>query len=361
MLLNSPFTRSPGAALPFVPRRFDDETIWSWVSRIALYYGWTADELLSLLQEGEVSWDGSFRDPDVDVDPPAQFVARLSTFTGVPQAIIRSWQVTRVSSLLWMDDRGAFCPACWSSPGSVPYIKMAWLDAWTVDCAIHKRPLISIRPTRRARRLPDWSIAWGAEAGWARAANVRHRRRQEGPRVEVPPTLNRLRHHWSAADTHESLPVHVTSPANPFERELVLLAGDSCAGFSLARAYYDLRDDLRWRNTPEGFDSTLPITEPLGSLSLRAAAIVIGASLYDLMTGTTVRDPDTANPLRKAISEIYGRPRHWLASRILQWPAARRRAWSKLFEWPTESECRQVTLHPLAKATGSSEAMPYRT
>lgn len=346
MFTASPRTESARTALPFVPKRLSDETLWSWITRIALYYGWTADDFLSMLKdEDDDTWSDTFRDPDFDVDPPISILRRLSQFTQIPAETIRSWRVTRSTSLLWIDDRTAFCPACFSALGAVPYVRSAWIDAWAIDCEIHRRPLISIRGTRRARRLPDWSAAWGAERGWALAANVRRRARGEGARVEIPPTLNPIRH-YCGSDESASIPIHTYRPQDAFERELVLLAGMTHNGFSIARTYYDLREELQWRNTPRGFDANIPVTEPVGRLSLRAGAIVIGAALFDLLTGRAVRDPDTANPLRRTLSELHGRPRQWLTSRILSWPRTRQRAWADLFEWPTDTERQRAQARP---------------
>lgn len=328
--------------LPFVPRRFADETLWSWITRIALYYEWAADDFLAILLEDNHCWAVPFHRPDVDVEPPNSLLTRLSTITNIPVETLESWRLAPASSTLWMDDRTAFCPDCWDSPGGALYIRVAWLDAWTVDCEIHRRPLISIRSSRRAWRLADWSVAWGSQRRWALAAHVPQYPREVDARVEVPPTFNAMRHTAAVADDALDIPMHVRRPDSAFERELVLMAGHNLLGFSIARVYYDLEDDLQWRNIPHGFDWNRPLTQPLGPLSLRACAIRIGSVLFDLLSGAVVRDPATANALCTLLSELRGRPRLWLTSKVAAWQTEHQMAWLGVFGWPTKADYRQA-------------------
>jgi hypothetical protein len=47
--------------LAYSPAIRADETLWSWLTRVALYHGWSADEFLTLLGFGAPSWNDHFR------------------------------------------------------------------------------------------------------------------------------------------------------------------------------------------------------------------------------------------------------------------------------------------------------------
>jgi hypothetical protein len=68
-----------------------------------------------------------------------------------------------------------------------------------------------------------------------------------------------------------------------FEKRLVLLAGRSWGEFSLVHALFDLHERVAWRNTAQGYDPERPLTEPVGSLTIRSGAIRIGPALADIL------------------------------------------------------------------------------
>jgi hypothetical protein len=123
-----------------------------------------------------------------------------------------------------------------------------------------------------------------------------------------------------------------------FERELVLLAGRPWKEFSLVRAFFDLHERIAWRNTPEGYDPDHPLTEPLGSLTLRSGAIRIGRALVDILFDRPYREPRIANPLRRWIGALYGKPRMHLLRELASWPVPLRERWKRQFEWADEYE-----------------------
>ncbi len=116
-----------------------------------------------------------------------------------------------------------------------------------------------------------------------------------------------------------------------WEKRLVLLAGRRWKEFSLVRAFFDIREGIAWRDSAQGYDPKQPVMEPVGSLVIRSGAIRIGRALTDILFERSYRESRIANPLRRWISDLYGKPRRWLQTEILTWPAAERTRWKRQF------------------------------
>lgn len=70
--------------LPFVPRPYEDETLWSWVTRTALYWGLTADEFLQRLGVVAGVWGQDSQNMDLDCSPPSEFRNGSRRSRGLP-------------------------------------------------------------------------------------------------------------------------------------------------------------------------------------------------------------------------------------------------------------------------------------
>jgi hypothetical protein len=104
------------------------------------------------------------------------------------------------------------------------------------------------------------------------------------------------------------------------------------------RAFFDIREGIAWRNSAKGHNPNQPVMEPVGSLAIRSGAIRIGRALTDILFERPYRESRIANPLRRWISDLYGKPRRWLQTEILTWPPPERTRWKRQFEWGDEFE-----------------------
>jgi hypothetical protein len=112
----------------------------------------------------------------------------------------------------------------------------------------------------------------------------------------------------------------IAALAATYEKRLVLLAGKNWGEFSLTRAFFNVHERIAWRNSEKGLDIQRQVTEPLGSLAIRSGAIRIGRALVDILFEQAYREPRIANPVRRWISGLFGKPRKWLISEIVAWP-----------------------------------------
>jgi len=352
------------------------------MTRVAQYHGWTADEFLALLGQDTTQWEGYFRQDDVDCAPSQGLLDSLAEITGFARDELAPHQLAPTDSTLWLDDRVAFCESCWAQSNTIPYVRRAWLDAWCIECPVHQCVLVTIAKVHRPRKGADWNAAWSSRYDWAQRTNALWTPNTSEllgrgslvivrpPRVNAsePPEdcrvgneegdglfdrQNALRLHYipsgrgeqRTADTGSAPPAVAVEGGlgtNPvpaaLEKRLVLLAGRSWAEFSLVRAFFNLHERISWRNTAEGYDPDQRLTEPVGSLTIRSGAIRIGRALTDILFEQPYREPRIANPLRRWIGGLYGKPRVHLLRELGGWPAPVRERWKHQFEWGDDYE-----------------------
>jgi hypothetical protein len=334
--------------LPFVPRQYEDETLWSWVTRTALYWGLTAEEFLQRLGVfGEV-WDQDSQNTDLDCSAPSEFIQRLSHVTGVPREFIERHVVSQSPSTLLLDDRVAFCERCFDDlavTGS-PYVKAAWLDAWCIRCPIHRWPLCTVQEARRALQGGDWNRIWAVKPLWASATLAVQPDSHPGvinhsdaflwyPPTECLPTdgLNR----------YQRGPVRVASigevagtgrPQDNFERSLVLLAGQVFSDFSMARAFFSVDQHLAWRNRVSELDGAQSLSEPLGSLAIRSGAIQVGEVLLDILLQRSPRRVRLAHDIRVLVRGLNYSTQWLILDELVDWPPEMCARWADSFGWP---------------------------
>jgi hypothetical protein len=338
----------PVKPLPFVPRLYDDETLWSWLTRMALFWGVTADEWSAKVGAGNESWQCDSPPMDVDCTPVPQLIELLSQLTGLSSHKIREHIIPRVPSTLWLDDRVAFCERCFDEMAHTgsPYVRSVWLDAWCIKCPIHRLPLCTVREARRPRQHVDWNRVWAAKRSWAAATlavlpdphpGLMHR----GEAVLwYPPTECLSGDDWIR---YPSRPLSATgwlsvegtrALDDAFERALVILAGQVFSDFSMARAFFNVNERLEWRNTWKGLDETRPVCEPLGSLATRACALRVGAALADILLKRPPQDELTER-IRELMRALNSSTRALINEELVYWPLALCDRWITAFGWPS--------------------------
>lgn len=90
--------------LAYSPAIQADETLWSWLTRVSMYHGWSADEFLRLLGFG-APWDDHFRQVDVDCAAPSELLGRLASVTGFDCSLLVAHQVEPSTKTLWLDEK----------------------------------------------------------------------------------------------------------------------------------------------------------------------------------------------------------------------------------------------------------------
>ena len=342
--MNALVTQFEFEPLPFAPRLYADETLWSWMTRTALYWGFSAEEfLIGLGSSSEVAASPSVT-PDFDCAPSRVLTERLSYVTGVPQEVIRSHIIARHSALLWPEGRAAFCELCFDelAVNGSPYVRRAWLDAWCIQCPRHRVPLCTVQQTDPAHRPIDWNRIWTAKRAWASATLARypdpHPAVIQHSEVQLwypplqclrPDGLDRYPRNAAARPAARS-PESRGRPENPFERQLVILAGQVFSDFSMARAFFSIRDRLTWRNTGRGLDPA----EPLGTLALRSGAIRIGAALADVLLRRPARNAALTVAIRDLVRGLNRATQRLINAELALWPSVWCDRWVAVFGWP---------------------------
>lgn len=334
----------PLEPLPYAPPIEAEESLWSWITRVALYHGWLPDHFLLELGFAESKWESYFRHPDVDCAAPDDLIDRLAEVTEYSRTLLANHVIEPSPSTLWLDDRVAFCETCWSEDPT-PYVRRSWLDAWCIDCPLHGCSLVTLPELKRPRRAADWNAAWSCRADWAeptRATCTAEIRRS------LMSTQHRIPRPVGAVDRAADLPPPSTDAAgsaamNAVERRLVLLCGKAWGEWSIVRAYFNVENRLQWRNTDHGYDPQRPVLEPLGSLDLRSGAIRLGRAMFDILFDQPYREPRIADSLRSWMGGLFNRPRQWLMMELAAWPEPIVTRWKQKFEWCNELEWRRIT------------------
>jgi len=128
-----------------VPPPYEDESVSSWLARIAALHWVSLRELVAQMD---------LRSPDPDLALAPRDIARLQKLTRQPADVIRSMplrhdfpQATRLDLVERGDETGLraqLCPRCLDddiSLGRDHYVRREWLLIWTAACAKHGDPL----------------------------------------------------------------------------------------------------------------------------------------------------------------------------------------------------------------------------
>lgn len=336
------------AALPFVPPLHGDESLWSWITRIALYWGEAAEEWIDRLGCAQERWELDSPPTDFDCAPGSRVVEQLSLLTDVPSRIIQEHVIPRGASTLWLDDRIAFCERCFDemSVSGSPYVRSAWLDAWCINCPIHRTPLCTVQEAHRAGQRADWNRVWVAKISWAAATLARLSDPHPGliehgevvlwyPPIDCLANDPRVRYRKAKACTSVECSVRDTCrPDESVERLLVILAGQVFSDFSMARAFFNINERLGWRNTWTGLDTAEPVEEPLGSLTTRSCAIRIGTALTDIILRRLPREYSLTREVRELVRGLNRSTQALINEELIHWPESLSYTWSTIFGWP---------------------------
>jgi hypothetical protein len=157
-------------AAPY-PRPYPDETLSSWIERIAIFYGgelhaWAADLLVQV---------GDFFSPEhQDLDCSERVRRLLHRMTGMALDELPSVLPGSAPLTLSRWHRVAFCPQCWDddiAAGRQPFIRGQWALWHQVWCARHHQ-LLCMRNVSAFHLKWDnasWAPLWQARANWAQA------------------------------------------------------------------------------------------------------------------------------------------------------------------------------------------------
>jgi hypothetical protein len=128
--------------LGLAPRLRADETISSWLERLAGAYGMTTIELMRWLGYRTACSYSGVSILDLDVCPPPDLSSVLAQHTAVSAAQIDGHRLPALG-LLSPERRRAFCPTCWSEQG--PYRRREWTHSLSLICLRH-RQLLAEKP-----------------------------------------------------------------------------------------------------------------------------------------------------------------------------------------------------------------------
>ncbi|HXQ23960.1 MAG TPA: TniQ family protein [Candidatus Acidoferrales bacterium] len=114
-------TRHAMRRLAPIPVLHPDETLGSWIDRLARGQHATRDELVrALCAENDIDralWD-------LDTDAPSEFLARLGARTGVRLSALRRLMVPGGAPLM-AGEGEPHCPVCWLDPAE-RYVRREW-------------------------------------------------------------------------------------------------------------------------------------------------------------------------------------------------------------------------------------------
>jgi hypothetical protein len=125
-------TRRSIRRLTPVPAPHHDETLGSWIDRLARGQHAARDELVrALCAEHDIAraaWD-------LDTGAPNEFLAALAARTGVSLSVLRRLTVPGGAPLTVGEDE-PYCPVCWRDPAG-RYVRRQWRTRWSTACERH--------------------------------------------------------------------------------------------------------------------------------------------------------------------------------------------------------------------------------
>lgn len=152
--------------LPFAPKLLHDETISSWIDRLATCHRIERQHLLRSICRYH-GLPAPAEHTDWDIEPIPEVLSALEQATNLPSGILARHRMGRSLFGLVPSARYAYCPICAGGDlnrGQLPAFRRRWALAITTHCSIHGVP------------LKDWphllSGAWG-ERMFAPQARIR--------------------------------------------------------------------------------------------------------------------------------------------------------------------------------------------
>lgn len=155
--------------LPVVPKPLSDESLSSWVERIAMFYGGDYEAGLAglYLRAGRPSWQREY-----DLDTDRQLRAGLCSWTGVADGDVPAILDAASDDTLPRHARVTYCPDCWdddAKAGRAPYGRRRWMKWSVVHCERHRCWLAARRmPRLKESEYGGWAPLWSSRAQWAK-------------------------------------------------------------------------------------------------------------------------------------------------------------------------------------------------
>jgi hypothetical protein len=130
---------------PVCPPPEHDESLPSWVERIAREYRMSTAALLSSIESAQRAAARGSAQPQPERLQNPLFIERLTALSGIPDATRRR---------LWPPPTGwelqsftvcAYCPQCCLddiAKNTIPYGRLCWQQSWCTICAKHSYPLV---------------------------------------------------------------------------------------------------------------------------------------------------------------------------------------------------------------------------
>ena len=147
---------------PICPRPEQDESLPSWIERIAREYGMSAAALVN-----SIDVPGGIRTrwptpPTLERRYESRFVDRLALLGRLsPPACSALWAPVSGWELREFTFR-VYCSLCCLEDmcaGRTPYGRRCWLQSWCTVCSIHRYPLVAHRPRTSSGYETTWSAA----------------------------------------------------------------------------------------------------------------------------------------------------------------------------------------------------------
>lgn len=212
--------------LPIAPRPFRDETLSSWLGRIACRYGLDAPTLAACLAAPDITSDPP-RAPIDDISPSLDQIALWARASGVDPARLRRMSLAARNPRRprsWFLNRGSptirpvmprpslpVCLACFEddrASGEDGYLRASWLLAEHCVCPAHGRMLIDQCPSCHARLEVAFRVRENrAHAVCARCEGALERAAGEGDRFSrgMSAELSTIQAGIAAAVDHASI------------------------------------------------------------------------------------------------------------------------------------------------------------
>ena len=146
-MVNSPHEayRSSPIRFPFTPELLRDETISSWMDRLAASHRLTRYEVIR-----SVCVQFVIPVPDIncdwDADPDPRVISALEVGSNLKPGTLMRNRLPRTPVTLALRNRDAFCPLCAASElkrGQLPSFRRTWALAIVTHCHVHSTPLYS--------------------------------------------------------------------------------------------------------------------------------------------------------------------------------------------------------------------------
>jgi hypothetical protein len=209
--------------LPMAPVVLPDESLSSWVERIALFYGgdyelglgavYARAERLPLQQED-----------DIDVD--AQIRESVCAWTNSGDADVPALLDGTSLDTLPRRARLTYCPDCWDddvAAGHPPYWRRRWARWCVVHCDRHGCWLTSRRPWAYMECLHiGWAPIWSTRVHWASTLELQVREAYERMMLGFDPKSIELRVNWRSLGADLVHFEHACDPSNAAREDLAI-------------------------------------------------------------------------------------------------------------------------------------------